>query len=237
MSDLVRSLYAHGNLAPPTPTRPVTPLNEMVGSHNLLCIEMASLRRKSATDYLASRGIVISMSDPDNEDLLAGFIYGTARAGVILVDETDPIVRRRFSVAHELGHYVMHLSADPDEAFIEVIPAAIPSHANADEEPRSLASHEGAPTQPEESKLLDILEIEANHFASELLMPAGLVRTIALTYAAKLRGEDLVWRLATDFLVSRAAMRTRLFDLQVLSLSGDKSDSMTSHTQVPTVDH
>lgn len=235
--DVVRSLYDHANLSPPTPDHTVTPLNAIVDDHNLLCLEITSLRRRSATEYLARQAISISMPDPDNDEPLAGFIYATARAGVILVDDADPIVRRRFSVAHELGHYVLHLPAEPDEVFVEVIPTTISSLDEVDESLDSRTSQDTTPFQLERSESQDGMELEANGFASELLMPADLIRTVALTYQRRIRGEDLVWRLATDFLVSRAAMRMRLSGLQLIAPPVDGGSSMISSRKVPTAGH
>jgi Zn-dependent peptidase ImmA (M78 family) len=60
------------------------------------------------------------------------------------------------------------------------------------------------------------MEREANQFAAELLMPQPLVTELVARYAPQFQGEDLVWRLATELLVSRAAMRWRLKGLDFL---------------------
>ena len=63
------------------------------------------------------------------------------------------------------------------------------------------------------------MENEANQFAAELLMPVENVQHLLSRYAADCRGDDLVWRLATEMMVSRAAMRWRLRELHLLPLT------------------
>lgn len=66
----------------------------------------------------------------------------------IWVERTDTEERRRFTIAHEIGHWVCHRHGDPAVCHLE--PGA------------------GAPR--------DMREREANVFAADLLMPAGAVR-------------------------------------------------------------
>jgi hypothetical protein len=58
------------------------------------------------------------------------------------------------------------------------------------------------------------MEAEADDFASELLMPSEVVHELAAR--AGLRGDDLVWKLATDMLVSRSSMERRLSELELV---------------------
>lgn len=91
----------------------------------------------------------------------------------------DALVRRRFTVAHELGHYVL-------------------GHRNAPRDyPDSFGSRNG-----------NLIEVHANQFAAELLMPADVVRDLALD------GMNLD-QLAEAFAVSRVAMGHRLSNLSL----------------------
>src|SRR5690606_4472121 len=77
-------------------------------------------------------------------------ISGILRAnGVIYVNYADAPVRQRFTIAHELGHYVLH-SASENPA----MDLYRDERSSAGIEPR---------------------EMEANNFAAALLMPAPLV--------------------------------------------------------------
>jgi Zn-dependent peptidase ImmA (M78 family) len=123
----------------------------------------------------------------------SGMLLRTGDATVIGVNITDPEVRRRFSIAHELGHLSLHPG-------------------------RPLLLHEKVRVNfrdPLSSTATDSEEIEANAFAAELLMPESLMRQ-AVAKLPKADRKALVKRLAEDFHVSRQAMEIRLVNLGVL---------------------
>jgi hypothetical protein len=72
--------------------------------------------------------------------------------------------RRRFTIGHELGHWVLHQS-DQTALFCR--------HGNVDAPD---ADAPGEPGAEEDRPPLDPIEEEANHFAAALLMPARLIR-------------------------------------------------------------
>ncbi len=88
-------------------------------------------------------------------DALSGFFVRHGNGGVIGVNATNSLVRRRFSVAHELGHFVLPHGA---EHFVSY----------------GTPVSEGDPPNYDWRK-----EREANQFAAELLMPAEQVRSLA----------------------------------------------------------
>jgi len=100
--------------------------------------------------------------------------------------EGDPLTRQRFTVAHEIGHYVLHQHLE-DEIFY-----------------RLQADTFGDGLQ-EENKLR---EAEANAFAASLLMPSFLV----FDYWALTKDER---RMARSFAVSPIAMHWRLVNLGI----------------------
>ncbi len=116
------------------------------------------------------------------------------RGGVaaIYVNADDPPVRKRFTVAHELGHMVLHL-AGGDAEFID----------NADSF-RSTIDPEAGWTDARRK------EWEANAFAAELLMPEPLVRR---------RWSEIrdIEGMSRWFQVSRPAMDIRLETLGLLA--------------------
>ena len=95
--------------------------------------------------------------------------------------------RRRFTIAHELGHWYLH-------------------HAGGGTETRYCRSDEVGVTVTSTRAR----EREANRFAAALLMPEPLVR------AETVRLRCNVGLLARGFGVSEAAMRVRLIQLDVL---------------------
>ncbi len=109
------------------------------------------------------------------------------------VNSSHPLARRRFSIAHELGHLLLHPG-------------------------RPLLLHESVRVNFRDavsSMATDAEEIEANAFAAELLMPAAAIRD-AVGRAAGLERSKLVASLASRFSVSAQAMEIRLVNLGVL---------------------
>jgi Zn-dependent peptidase ImmA (M78 family) len=125
------------------------------------------------------------------ESEISGMLYREADRAVILINKYDSPARKRFSIAHELGHFFLHTSAVFVDRRVRF---------------RNSASSQG--TNPE--------EIEANNFAAELLMPESLV----LEEASRLRmrrspptDEELIEALASAFAVSKQAIEFRLANL------------------------
>lgn len=116
---------------------------------------------------------------------LSGLVAKRGASVSILVNEADPPFRKRFTIAHELGHHFLHLLADGD-----IVDKSIDLFR--DTEP---------PEQPLTTEARQ--EIQANQFAAALLMPAALVRT-----AYKETADLSV--LARRFNVSETAMGYRL---------------------------
>ncbi len=122
----------------------------------------------------------------DTEGFEGGLITDAARSrGVILTRKSHPF-RRRFTVGHELGHFL--------------IPTHIP---NA--EGRFLCSREDMRRlSAAENDRRGRMEVEANRFASLILMPPPLLRP----YLRQRRDPDVghMAELATEFQVSKQAM-------------------------------
>jgi Zn-dependent peptidase ImmA (M78 family) len=229
--ETITSLYAAADLSAPTttssPRRQVVLLSELLGGYNLTCTEVAGLTSLAASTFLMQRGALLSPITDANQEPLAGYIYVSKISGHIFVERNDFLVRRRFSIAHELGHYLLHfrpLLTDPlfheaSEPF--EISEALSMFAGNDETEDLPAGRVFSRLQANFSSLLPSetqMEEEANQFAAELLMPAEVVRHLVKLYSPVCRGGDLLWRLATDLLVSRSATYRRLQELQLAPL-------------------
>lgn len=105
-------------------------------------------------------------------------------AFVIYVNQQESLVRRRFSVAHEIAHYYLGHLNDEDSFDICF---------------RDYKSSKGS----------DFREIDANRFASTLLMPKEIVITL---FNLGLEVDDMAKR----FKVSREAMSYRLKGLKLI---------------------
>lgn len=223
ITDAIAELYRLCAMTPPTQQERVVVLNELLGGYNLTCIELVGLTSETASHFLMRRGAIFEPIRSANQEPLAGYIYVDRRNGYIFVERDDVLVRRRFSVAHEFGHYVLHFyphlrSEQPSDTYepLEITEglALFSTDEDADDLPNGRVVHAPHLHLPPYQQMED----EANRFAAELLMPAEAVQYLFTRYAPSCRGDDLIWRLATEMLVSRAAMRRRLRDLHLLPL-------------------
>jgi Zn-dependent peptidase ImmA (M78 family) len=107
----------------------------------------------------------------------------------VLIDAGEGPLRRRFTIAHEVGHFVLHAArADAAAVFCRTVEV-----------------------QERVERTVDPLEREANRFAAELLMPEEAVRASALR-----DGPDAA-ALAGRFGVSGLAMGWRLYNLGLVT--------------------
>lgn len=109
---------------------------------------------------------------------------------VISINHREDTKRQRFTVAHEIGHYILHAKNQP--LFI-------------DKNPKIMFRNNASST----GEIL--IEREANAFAAALLMPAELVREEVSKIPNTSR--DAVKHLSEQFLVSEQAMSFRLSNL------------------------
>lgn len=127
------------------------------------------------------------------ESEISGMLYREGGHAVIIINQNDAPVRKRFSIAHELGHYHLHASSS---VFVD----------------RRVRFRDSTSSQGTIKE-----EIEANNFAAELLMPEIYVLQEAVRLRerrrAPLSDEELIEELAKIFQVSRQAMEVRLANL------------------------
>ena len=99
--------------------------------------------------------------------------------------------RRRFTLAHELGHFMLHIAPlDDFNSFQEIEDQNISFNRNDN---------------------WDYKEMEANNFAAQLLMPAKLVEEqVQLLIEKAPTKEDVIAQLAKHFTVSVQVMEYRL---------------------------
>lgn len=202
----------HGIAANPARRGPV-PLSRFLDECNLLYVGLPKLTRAEIALYLHREGIdSCNLEQTEQADeLLAGFLLAMGADGYVFVGEAEPkagkeaealklqatsLGRRRFTAAHELGHFVLHReqmgrwNADTHQSIVE---EGEPDHTTA-------------------------LERQANCFAAELLMPAEVcfARAEEFRQAYKVCPRTpFAYHLAAELLVSPEAMRYRLKGLEV----------------------
>ena len=132
-------------------------------------------------------GIKVDKSDLGRD--CSGVLIRQGKRAVIGVNRADHRNRRRFTIAHEIGHYVLH----ERETYVDT-----GYRVNF----RDLDSGSGTKAE----------EIEANRFAAALLMPESMVRRAFEELAFDLAGtgDDELRDLARLFGVSTQAMAFRL---------------------------
>jgi hypothetical protein len=211
VADAIRRLYAAAGLPWPPPANRVVvpvPLDTLIRAYNMAHEEVHGLTRASAGDYLARWGVrrpeLFEKTEP-----LAGFLFANAKGGYILVRADDPLPRRRFTAAHELGHYLLHF---------------LPRWQTEQNPETYLVQEDDADKVREEEKSADDkalslpeMERQANRFAAELLMPETVCRAACDQYKERFRASARVLEhhLARNLLVSQTAVRWRLRNLSV----------------------
>lgn len=136
-----------------------------------------------------ARGILVSYKTLDDD--LSGFLLRGGDRTIIGVNDAHPVERRRFTIAHELGHALLHERAElrVDHGFSVNF--------------RSPRSSEGTSVE----------EVEANTFAATLLMPFRLLRRELEGGRIDIEDDKQVGRLARRYIVSSTAMNFRLMNL------------------------
>ena len=126
------------------------------------------------------------------DDSWAAMLAKRGEVTRIFVEQSDPPYRKRFSIAHELGHHFLHLREEG-----EIVDKRVDMFRER---------------EPLDGQISDerVREIHANWFAAALLMPEDLVRT---EWA---NGPHLS-RMAKVFNVSEEAMGYRLDSLNLWS--------------------
>lgn len=211
IAEAITSLYAEAGLTPPSIAQPITPLGSLLRNVGLIGVELVGLTVATASDFLLKRGGAVEPLPPLTKDALAGFLCWVPNyGGCVFVERHDIFARRRFSVAHELGHYLLHFRprlSKLDQPILDALPLTTDEDTELSEMQvgqMSVADKEVIGPAFEE------MEREANEFAANLLMPANVVRALSARYQPYLSGNDLALRLAGDLFVSRAAARWRL---------------------------
>lgn len=203
---------------PPRSPGPV-PLHRIIQDGGLLNHE--ELPRLSAAAAASRLGRVVEWApgiDPTRE--LAGLIIANAYGGSIFVRREDTLPRRRFTAAHELGHYYLH--------FAPTIGTEADGSDRIEVDDEIQEKPDAAPSA---------MERQANRFAAELLMPEATCRELHDRYARRYGGAPrfIIHHLAGDLLVSRSAIAWRLVSLGLIDRPGwlGKSEPGKTTTRVP----
>lgn len=131
----------------------------------------------------------VRFSPLDNE--LSGMVYIKKETPIIGVNALHHPNRQRFTIAHEIGHLALHRDRISDEVHVDKKFPVLMRDANA-------------------ATGVDSIEIEANAFAAELLMPEDLVKACLKDSSADIDDNKFITALAKKFKVSPQAIQLRL---------------------------
>lgn len=225
ISETAQTVFARNDLDYEKFSPRIVPLNRMFAEYPLMIAELPTDKTLSTKNAVKFLEIEIGFEMPElktDERKLSGFLYtaksGEHLQGCVFTDKCEPTARRRFSAAHELGHYLLHflpLSTHAENLFLTESLA----FGEADE---NLAEIEVADDFDfrkigvEDKKQM---EAEADFFAAELLMPRNACRQAGefLKGFAGKNKKAVINYFATEFLVSFEAMKRRLEDLNVFA--------------------
>jgi Zn-dependent peptidase ImmA (M78 family) len=155
-----------------------------------------NLGKKLPVDVHAiAKSLKIPIEERNYEDEVSGMLVLKDRNAIISINKAHSENRKRFTIAHELGHYLLHKNSA--SVFIDKAPVFL----------RDKKSSDGTQLQ----------EIEANRFAAELLMPEGLLREKILKKQLDIENVNAIGKLAKQFKVSPQALTVRLTKLGYIS--------------------
>ena len=136
----------------------------------------------------------IEVDEADLGEACSGMLVRHGDSAVIGVHAGHHEHRQRFTIAHEIAHYILH----SEEAYID-------EHLHID----LRSNNPGSATKQEED--------EANRFAGALLMPADQVRKAFAEQRIDPSRDDEIPEMAKRFKVSVQAMTKRLMHLDLIS--------------------
>lgn len=138
---------------------------------------------------LANRlGIKVNNAQFSSEGI-SGMIARRGEVTTLLINHAEPPYRKRFTIAHELGHHFLHMKGNEEDIVDNRVDLF-----------RTGSDEEGVATDERRR------EVQANQFAAALLMPGEMVRSLYLQMPD-------VNDLARAFNVSVEAMGYRLSQL------------------------
>lgn len=134
----------------------------------------------------------------EGEDDISGVLYRDANNCIIGINSSHAITRQRFTIAHEVGHLVLHNKTIFVDKAVKV-----------------------SFRDKKSSMAIDNDEIEANQFAAEILMPKKMIEKEINKLISKKRilksKESFIEEMARIFIVSQQAMEFRLNNLGILT--------------------
>jgi len=148
-------------------------------------------------DVAASLGLRLEFTFLGDD--ISGALVLKGDRGTIGINHTQAPVRQRFTIAHEIGHYLLHRGS---------------THLFIDKKATVVFRRDQDSSAGEQWQ-----EIQANQFAACLLMPKSFIERAMGSVNYKMSDEEIIESLAGLFDVSVQAMSIRLASLGYVELS------------------
>ena len=129
------------------------------------------------------------------DDELSGMIYIKGSTPIIGVNSLHHPNRRRFTIAHEIAHLQLHKDSIIDQVHVDRKFPVLRRDVNS-------------------TTGMERMEIEANQFAAELLMPSSLLIKSLKKKGFDIDDEEPLEGLAKKFRVSKQALEFRIRNMQ-----------------------
>lgn len=129
---------------------------------------------------------------------VSGALFIQKNKGFIGYNPTHHKKRIRFTIAHEIGHFILHKKSESNKIFID---------KDFIVKYRSTNNYSSSEYKQ---------ELEANSFAAELLMPKIMIRSALSEPKFNLPEPDLIEELAKLFDVSIPAMTIKLSNMNIV---------------------
>nr|WP_315394811.1 ImmA/IrrE family metallo-endopeptidase [uncultured Sphingobacterium sp.] len=130
------------------------------------------------------------------DDEISGVLVLNDNQSTIGINQSHSDVRKRFTMAHELGHFVLH--KDKGNMFMDKVLFRKSSQEYSSQDVQ--------------------LEKEANYFAANILMPEKAVRMQFANSLNDFYDDSNIQNLAEKFKVSSSAMTYRLINLGLIDI-------------------
>lgn len=139
-----------------------------------------------------SRGLTVRYVPLDDE--LSGMIFVKDDVPIVVVNSLHHPNRQRFTLAHECGHFELHMSDIGADVHVDKKYFVMARDGNS-------------------AKGFDRKEIDANRFAAELLVPRSLLLSELRGRIVDVEDDALIAELARTFEVSTQMMSIRIGEL------------------------
>ena len=125
------------------------------------------------------------------DESLSGMVFLKGRKPIIGVNSRHHQNRQRFTIAHETAHLVLHRETIVEDVHVDRRFPVLMRDTNS-------------------ATGMERIEIEANRFAAELLMPTFLLSRALRTRGFDIDDEEPLKKLARNFQVSTQALQYRI---------------------------